>query len=108
MNFEVTDSAANAIRQAMSGSADPVTGLRVEVQSGGCSGYKYIMGLVAGAEPGDITVEHSSGVKVFVDGQSVELLTGVVLDFTISMDGAGFTFNNPNAQSSCSCGKSFS
>lgn len=105
--IEVTDTAVNAIRSAISGSKEPVEGLRVMVQSGGCSGYKYMMGLVREAEPGDITVERG-GVKVFVDEKSVPLLTGTTLDFTVSMDGAGFTFNNPNAQSSCSCGKSFS
>jgi iron-sulfur cluster assembly protein len=105
--IEVTDTAVNAIKNAISGSKEPVEGLRVMVQSGGCSGYKYMMGLVQAAEPGDVTVERG-GVKVFVDEKSVPLLTGTVLDFTVSMDGAGFTFNNPNAQSSCSCGKSFS
>jgi iron-sulfur cluster assembly accessory protein len=105
--IEVTDTAVNAIKNAISGSKEPVEGLRIMVQSGGCSGYKYMMGLVQAAEPGDVTVERG-GVKVFVDEKSVPLLAGVVLDFSVSMDGAGFTFNNPNAQSSCSCGKSFS
>lgn len=105
--IEVTETAANAIRNAIAGSKEPVQGLRIMVQAGGCSGYKYMMGLVNAAEPGDVVVEHS-GVKVFVDEKSIPLLSGVVLDFTVSMDGAGFTFNNPNAQSSCSCGKSFS
>jgi iron-sulfur cluster assembly accessory protein len=105
--IEVTDTAVNAIRNAISGSKEPVEGLRIMVQAGGCSGYKYMMGLVQAAEPGDVTVERG-GVKVFVDEKSVPLLAGVVLDFSVSMDGAGFTFNNPNAQSSCSCGKSFS
>jgi iron-sulfur cluster assembly protein len=105
--IEVTDTAVNAIKNAISGSKEPVEGLRVMVQAGGCSGYKYMMGLVPSGEPGDLVVERG-GVKVFVDEKSVPLLTGTVLDFTVSMDGAGFTFNNPNAQSSCSCGKSFS
>jgi iron-sulfur cluster assembly accessory protein len=105
--IEVTDTAVNAIKNAISGSKEPVEGLRIMVQAGGCSGYKYMMGLVQAAEPGDVTVERG-GVKVFVDEKSAPLLAGVVLDFSVSMDGAGFTFNNPNAQSSCSCGKSFS
>lgn len=105
--IEVTQTAIDAIRNAISGSKEPARGLRIMVQSGGCSGYKYSMGLVAAAEPGDVIVEQG-GIKVFVDEKSVPLLAGVVLDFSVSMDGAGFTFNNPNAQSSCSCGKSFS
>jgi iron-sulfur cluster assembly protein len=105
--IEVTETAVNAIRNAITGSKEPVQGLRIMVQAGGCSGYKYLMGLVGAAEPGDVVVERG-GVKVFVDEKSVPLLAGVTLDFSVSMDGAGFTFENPNAQSSCSCGKSFS
>ena len=78
--IEVTETAVNAIRNAISGSKEPVEGLRIMVQAGGCSGYKYMMGLVQAAEPGDVTVERG-GVKVFVDEKSVPLLSGVVLDF---------------------------
>jgi len=105
--IELTETAANAIRSAISGSPEKVEGLRIMVQSGGCAGNKYMMGLVQAAQEGDVVVEHS-GVKVFVDPSSVDLLNGVTLDFTIGVEGAGFTFNNPNATSSCSCGKSFS
>ncbi len=105
--IELTETAASAIREAISGSSEPVEGLRIMVQTGGCAGYKYLMGLVSAAEPGDIVVE-SSGVRVFVDSGSASLLSGVVVDVTTSLDGAGFVFNNPNATSSCSCGKSFS
>jgi len=46
-------------------------------------------------------------VKVFVDMKSHELLAGATIDFVVALEGAGFTFENPNATSSCSCGKSF-
>lgn len=105
--IQVTENAVNAIRNAISGSSEPVEGLRIMVQSGGCAGYKYLMGLVKDAEPGDAVIEQS-GIKVFVDEKSIPLLTGVVLDFSVSLEGAGFTFDNPNAEQSCSCGKSFS
>jgi len=65
------------------------------------------MGLVQTAQDGDVVLEQN-GVKVFVDPASVALLNGVTLDFTVGLEGAGFTFSNPNASSSCSCGKSFS
>ena len=48
-----------------------------------------------------------TGVKVFVDMKSHELLTGTTIDFVVALEGSGFTFDNPNAKSSCSCGKSF-
>ena len=104
--IELTQSAANAIRTAIAGSSEPVQGLRIMVQSGGCAGKKYLMGLVADASPGDFVIEQE-GIKVFVDAGSVDLLSGVTLNFSVSLEGSGFTFDNPNAEKSCSCGKSF-
>ena len=49
----------------------------------------------------------SDGVKVFVDRQSLPLLAGTTVDFVIGLQNSGFTFDNPQAKSSCSCGKSF-
>ena len=46
------------------------------------------------------------GVKVFVENSSLELLAGITIDFVVAIEGAGFTFDNPNATHSCSCGKS--
>src|SRR5271165_2560668 len=104
--IEITDNAANAIRTAIAGSNAPVQGLRLMVESGGCAGNKYMMGLVAEGLPGDVVVE-KDGIKVFVDPSSAPMLTGVTVDFFEGVDGAGFTFANPNATSSCACGKSF-
>lgn len=104
--IELTNSAVEAIRSAIQGATEPVTGLRIMVESGGCAGHKYMMGLVEKGEPTDVVVD-SGGVKVFVDEQSASLLAGTRVDFTIGLQGSGFTFSNPNAASSCSCGKSF-
>jgi iron-sulfur cluster assembly accessory protein len=102
----LTESAANAVRTAIAGASGPVGGLRIMVESGGCAGYKYLMGFVPEANPGD-TVIDQDGIKLFVDADSDALLDGTTINFTIGLEGAGFTFENPNAQSSCSCGKSF-
>jgi iron-sulfur cluster assembly accessory protein len=104
--IEITDSAVNAIRTAIEGATSPVQGLRLMVESGGCAGNKYMMGLVAAPMPGDVVVEKSE-IKVFVDASSAALLQGVTVDFLVNDDGAGFTFVNPNASASCACGKSF-
>jgi len=104
--IELTDSAVNAIRTAISGATGEVRGLRIMVESGGCAGHKYMMGLVAKGEPSDVVVE-KDGVTLYVDEGSVPLLEGTQVDFTIGIEGSGFTFSNPNASSSCSCGKSF-
>jgi len=87
---------------------DPARGgLRVSVQPGGCSGFKY--GLLIEDEPAedDIVVDQG-GWKVFVDLFSAQYINGVIIDYVSSMQGSGFTFKNPNATGGCGCGSSFS
>jgi iron-sulfur cluster assembly protein len=104
--INLTESAVNAVRMAIDGAKDPIAGLKIMVESGGCAGLKYKMGLVAAVEDGDLVVEQS-GVKVMVDPTSLDILQGTTVDFVIGMEGSGFVFDNPQAKSSCSCGKSF-
>jgi iron-sulfur cluster assembly protein len=82
-------------------------GLRVSVQPGGCSGFKY--GLLIEDQPAeDDLVLDQDGFKVFVDPFSAQYISGVVIDYVSSMQGSGFTFKNPNATGGCGCGSSFS
>ena len=81
-------------------------GLRVSVQPGGCSGFKY--GLLIEDQPAeDDVVLDQTGFKVFVDPFSAQYLNGVTIDYVSSMQGSGFTFKNPNATGGCGCGSSF-
>jgi iron-sulfur cluster assembly accessory protein len=87
---------------------DPaVGGLRVSVQPGGCSGFKYGL-LIEDQAADDDWVLEQSGYKVFVDPFSAQYLSGVTIDFVSSFQGSGFTFKNPNATGGCGCGSSFS
>ena len=87
---------------------DPaVGGLRVSVQPGGCSGFKYGL-LIEDQAAEDDWVLEQSGYKVFVDPFSAQYLSGVTIDFVSSFQGSGFTFKNPNATGGCGCGSSFS
>lgn len=104
--IHLTDSAVGALQTAISAAKSPVRGLRIMVEAGGCAGMKYVMGLVADAEDGDQTTEQS-GITLFVDPASNALIDGTTIDFVVGMEGAGFTFDNPNSTASCSCGKSF-
>jgi len=87
-------------------SPEPIIGLRVFVQRGGCSGYSYGMTLAPKMEEGDWVGEFG-GVKVLVDPQSATVLNGVNIDYVESLQGSGFALNNPNAVRSCGCGSSF-
>ena len=103
----LTPGAVKAVKRFIQGSADPMLGLRIAVTGGGCSGLQYGMRLEPAANAEDTVVEFE-GVSIIVDPQSVNMLTGVTVDFVDSMEGSGFKFENPNASNSCGCGKSFS
>ncbi|MBB4382572.1 iron-sulfur cluster assembly accessory protein [Bradyrhizobium sp. SBR1B] len=105
--INLTHSAVNAIKSAMSSSPHSSGGLRIMIEAGGCNGFKYKMGLAEEPKP-DETVIECDGLKVFVDNNSQEYLVGTTIDFVLAPDSPGFTFCNPNATTNCSCGKSFS
>ena len=81
-------------------------GLRLGVVGGGCSGLTYKFKLESEPRSTDRVFEFD-GVKLFVDPKSYEHLAGMTLDYHQSLMESGFVFKNPNAQHSCSCGKSF-
>ena len=84
-----------------------VGGLRVSVQPGGCSGFKYSL-LIEDKPADDDTIVSQDGYRVFVDPFSMQYLSGVTIDYVTSMQGSGFTFKNPNSTGGCGCGSSFS
>ena len=84
-----------------------VLALRVAVKPGGCSGFNYDMFFDSEFADDDV-LRDFAGVKVVVDPQSAELLTGSTLDYSDSLQGAGFHITNPNATRTCGCGNSFS
>lgn len=104
--IQITESAARKIGSVLEEQGKPDYGLKVRVNAGGCSGYTYGMELVKGPEKDDF-VTQSDGVKVFVDKASAEMLRGVTIDYVETLQASGFKFSNPNAKSSCGCGKSF-
>ena len=81
-------------------------GLRVSVQPGGCSGFKYSL-VIEDKNAEDDFVLEQDGFKVFVDPFSAQYLSGITIDYVSSMQGSGFTFKNPNATGGCGCGSSF-
>lgn len=83
-----------------------VSGLRLFVQQGGCAGLSY--GMRFEHEPeGEDTIYERNGLRVFVDGASIDYIEGSVLDYEGGLQGAGFHVRNPNVVSECGCGESF-
>ncbi|HTS86880.1 MAG TPA: iron-sulfur cluster assembly accessory protein [Gemmatimonadales bacterium] len=104
----LTERAAAEVQKFMVAEQVPAetAGLRVSVLPGGCSGFKYSLNIEERALEDDAVLD-VSGVRVFVDGFSMQYLNGVVVDYVTSMQGSGFTFHNPNATGGCGCGSSF-
>ncbi len=102
----LTDAAALKLRDLTKDETSTDIGLRVYVYSGGCSGFRYGMMLEDAPTPEDRILD-ANGIKVYVDGKSVDLLQGAEIDYVDTLMGAGFTVNNPNAVAACGCGSSF-
>jgi iron-sulfur cluster assembly accessory protein len=81
--------------------------LRLAVDGGGCAGFTYKFELADEPEGEDEVVE-TDGVRLVVDPISLELVKGSAVDFVEDLGGAAFRVTNPNAQSGCGCGSSFS
>lgn len=81
--------------------------LRVSVEGGGCSGFRYEFAVEKIRQDEDFAVERD-GVTVVVDPVSLEYMKGSEIDFVDELIGASFQIKNPNAASGCGCGTSFS
>ena len=103
----LTDTAATKVKDLIEAEGEENLALRVAVRPGGCSGFSYEMFFDTDVADDDNLVDYS-GVRVVVDPSSAELLQGATLDYKDGLQGAGFAIENPNAQRSCGCGKSFS
>ena len=103
----LTDTAASKVKDLIEAEGEPNLALRVAVRPGGCSGFSYEMFFDTDVAEDDRLTD-DQGVRVVVDSSSAELLQGATLDYKDGLQGAGFAIENPNAQRSCGCGKSFS
>lgn len=101
----LTQRAAQQVRTLQTEIAEETKRLRVFVESGGCSGFQYGMSFDE-RKDGDQALS-SEGVEFFVDPTSLAYMEGSVIDFDDGLHGKGFEIRNPNAQSTCGCGKSF-
>ena len=105
VNLTMTDKAIAMLEDAFGD--DRSHALLVGVLSGGCSGYMYDLQIVESTEQSVQELE-IGGFRVLVPSASSHLLDGIEIDYVYRLMGGGFKINNPNAESSCGCGESFS
>ena len=100
----ITDSAKKRITEILAEESNPDARVRAFVQGGGCSGFQYGFSIDETQDPDeDFEVD-----GVLVDSMSMQYLSGAVIDYREDAMGAAFVINNPNAQTTCGCGSSFS
>ena len=102
---EITDIAAEKVRDFLNGQEAGDVGLRVGVRGGGCSGFQYALAL--DEQRDDDHVFEAQGIRVIVDPASLRYVDGSTVDYTESFQGQGFEVQNPNVVASCGCGSSF-
>ena len=101
-----TDAAAGKVGELIAEEANPNLKLRVFISGGGCSGFQYGFTFDEDIEDGDSQVEND-GVTLLVDPMSIQYLMGAEIDYKEDLQGAQFIIRNPNAQTTCGCGSSF-
>ena len=103
----LTNSAVAKLKDILAEEANPNLKLRVFVQGGGCSGMQY--GFTLDEEQAEDDWEIAAqDVMVLVDSMSGGYLQGAEIDFKEDQYGSSFSISNPNAQTTCGCGSSFS
>lgn len=102
-----TDAAVSKVHSLITGEGNPNLKLRVYIVGGGCSGFQYGFGFDEAVNEDDIIINKGS-VNVVVDAMSAQYLMGSVIDYTENLQGAKFVVKNPNAETTCGCGSSFS
>jgi iron-sulfur cluster insertion protein len=103
----ISDSAIVKITDLLAEENNPKLKLRTFVQGGGCSGFSYGFTFDEEQNEDDFVVE-KQGVKILIDAMSMQYLNGAVIDYKEDLQGSQFSIQNPNAQSTCGCGSSFS
>jgi iron-sulfur cluster insertion protein len=99
----ITESAQQRIQAILAEENNPILRVRAFVQGGGCSGMQYGFTLDESTDPDD-DFEVSG---VLVDSMSMQYLTGATIDYKEDAMGANFVIDNPQAETTCGCGSSF-
>ena len=102
----LTDAAAERVQRLIDRSDKPVLGLRVGINTRGCSGLSYEVEYAEEQKKFEEVVE-DKGVRIFIDPTAIMFLIGSEMDYVEDKFQSGFVFRNPNEKGRCGCGESF-
>lgn len=116
-----TDNAAKKVYELITEEGDPDLKLRISITGGGCSGFQYVFAfdkavdlegdtvITKAVEEGDdLETGEGGAVQLVIDPLSLEYLRDATVDYKEDINGEQFVVTNPNAQTTCGCGSSFS
>jgi iron-sulfur cluster insertion protein len=105
---EITESAKTKVIDLLNEENNPNLKLRTFVQGGGCSGFQYGFTFDEEQNEDDWEIALDNKWKLLIDSMSMTYMNGAEIDYKDDIMGSQFTIKNPNAQTTCGCGSSFS
>jgi iron-sulfur cluster insertion protein len=105
---EITESAKTKVIDLLMEENNPGLMLRTFVQGGGCSGFQYGFTFDEEQNEDDWEIPLNEKWKLVIDAMSMQYLEGATIDYKEDLNGSSFTIKNPQAQTTCGCGSSFS
>ena len=105
--ISITDAAATKVAELLAEENNPLVKLRCFVQGGGCSGFQYGFTFDEDKNEDDFEIT-AQNISILVDSMSYQYLVGATIDYKEELMSSQFVIQNPNAQSTCGCGSSFS
>jgi iron-sulfur cluster insertion protein len=105
--IQFSSAAAAKVAELIADEGNPQLKLRLYVTGGGCSGFSYGFAFDDQVNEDDTRID-KDGVSMVVDMMSMQYLMGADIDYEDGLEGSRFVIHNPNAQTTCGCGSSFS
>jgi iron-sulfur cluster insertion protein len=99
--------AVEKLRELVAEEGNPNLMLRVFVQGGGCSGMQYGFTFDEVKNEDDFDFAYDE-IRVVIDSMSMQYLQDATINYKEDLMGASFVIDNPQAQTTCGCGSSFS
>ena len=106
--LSVTSKATDQIKKIMSGAPEGMDSLVIGIDKSGCSGYSYKLDFGNSSELKNFEIIDQDGAKILIDPKATMFLLGSIMDYRQDKLSSRFVFDNPNEQSTCGCGESFS
>lgn len=104
--INLTKRAASKFKEILKEEGKEGWHLRFGDKAAGCSGFEYVLDFSKAPKDEDEIFVTAHGINIHVHKGAVKRLLGCEIDYVEGLNNAGFKITNPNAKSSCGCGKS--